>query len=129
MVSAYHYLKNISLPEGSGWLELNNITIENFPTFETWVCKLEHYENPTAYWFRPETPQTEWIDVPVGITLRYENLNEGFGKIQEMFDCAVQLPHHYNSGRGNYKDYYSDVTRKIVERLSESDIDMWKYQY
>ena len=129
MVSAYHYLKNISLPEGSSWLALNKITAENFPTFEEWVYSLEEYKNPEVYWFRPETPQAEWIDVPVNLILRYETLQQDFKQIQEMFDCPLPLPHHYNSGRGHYKDYYSDSTRKLVERLSQLDIDTWKYVY
>jgi hypothetical protein len=129
MVSAYHYLKNISLPEGSSWLKLNDIAEDNFPTFETWIKNLHNYKNPDAYWFRPETQQVEWIDVPVGLVLRYENLQEDFKQIQHQFNCNLSLPHIYASGRTDYKDYFTSDTKQIVAKLSRSDIETWNYLY
>ena len=129
MVSAYHYLRQLSLPEGSSWLSINCITEENFPTFEDWILNLHNYQNPEAYWFRPETPQSLWLDAPVEIILRYETLVEDFVQIQELFSNKIELPHHYKSKRSNYKDYYNDVTKSIVASLNESDIDLFKYTY
>lgn len=129
MVSAYHYLKKISLPEGSSWLRLNNITENNFPTFDEWVKNLHNYNNPDAYWFRPETQQIEWIDRPVDIIIRYENLRVDFKQIQEHYKCGIELPHHYDSGHTMYIDYYTDETKKIIAKISEADIDTFKYQY
>lgn len=129
MVSAYHYLKKISLPEGSSWLKLNKITEDNFPTFDEWIKNLHNYNNPDAYWFRPETQQVEWIDIPVDIIIRYENLVDDFKQIQESYKCGIELPHHYNSGHTTYIDYYTDETKKIIAKISEADIDMFKYQY
>jgi hypothetical protein len=129
MVSAYHYLKNISLPEGSSWLKLNNITQENFPSFENWIRNLQYYQNPSTYWFRPETQQSEWLDVPVDLVIRYENLQEDFRQIQHQFNCNIPLPHIYASGRKSYKDYFTSDTRKIVTKFSQVDIETWKYLY
>jgi len=129
MVSAYHYLKHTSLPEGSSWLKINDITEDNFPTFDKWINNLENYKNPDVYWFRPETQQTEWLDKPVDITLRYENLTEDFKQIQLYFNCNIELPHHYKTDHLNYRKYYNDDTKRIVEQFSKSDIDTWKYQY
>lgn len=129
MVSAYHYLRQISLPEGSGWLALNNITEDNFPSFTDWIVNLEHYANPAAYWFRPETAQSAWIDAPVDIVLRYETLLLDFTQIQDLFTHTQDLPHHYQSKRSNYRDYYNDVTRSMVARLNEADIDSFKYTF
>jgi hypothetical protein len=129
MVSAYHYLKNISLPEGSSWLKLNSIDEENFPTFDSWIKNLKNYANPSAYWFRPETQQSEWIDTPVDVVLRYENLQKDFKQIQHQFNCYLPLPHIYASGRTNCRDYFTSETKQIVSRLSELDIETWKYLY
>lgn len=129
MVSAYHYLKKISLPEGSSWLKLNDITEDNFPTFEVWIKNLHNYKNPDAYWFRPETPQVEWLDKPIDIILRYENLTEDFKQIQLCFNCNIELPHHYKTDHLNYRKYYNDNTKSIVEQFNKSDIATWKYQY
>ena len=129
MVSAYHYLKNISLPEGSSWLKLNNITQENFPSFESWIRNLQNYENPATYWFRPETQQSEWLDAPVDLVIRYENLQTDFRQIQHQFNCYITLPHIYASGRKIYRDYFTSDTRKIVTNFSQLDIETWKYLY
>jgi hypothetical protein len=129
MVSAYHYLKKISLPEGSSWLKLNNINEENFPTFDKWIRNLHNYDNPPIYWFRPETQQAEWLDVPVDLILRYETLADDFKQIQKYYNCSLNLPAHYVTGHTNYTDYYTDVTKKIVETLSLTDISIFKYTY
>lgn len=129
MVSAYHYLKKISLPLGSSWLECNSITKDNFPTFKEWVRNLHNYNNPDAYWFRPETQQMEWIDTPVDTIIRYENFVTDFKQIQESYKCNIELPHYYNSGHTMYIDYYTDETKKIIAKISEEDIDTFKYQY
>lgn len=129
MVSAYHYLRQISLPKGSSWLKINNINEENFPTFEDWILNLHNYNNPEAYWFRPETAQSEWIDSSVEIVLKYETLDTDFKTIQDLFKSSAPLPHHYKSKRSNYKDYYNDVTKTIVANLNEKDIDTFKYTY
>jgi hypothetical protein len=129
MVSSYHYMKNISLKEGSSWLKLNNITEENFPTFDTWVNNISQYATPDTYWFGPHTSQVEWIDCNIDLILRYENLSTDFEWLQRTFNTSASLPHIYNSGRTNYRDYYTDETRQIVAQLNAEDIDTWKYQY
>lgn len=129
MVSAYHYLKNISLPEGSSWLKLNNITEENFPTFNEWIVNLSNFDNPVDYWFRPETEQIEWLDCPVNLVLRFENLAENFSQIQRLYGCFDTLPKLYVTNHSSYKDYYSHNTRTIVEKLSQRDIEIFKYSF
>lgn len=129
MVSMYFYMKNIAINEGSQWLKLNNITRENFPTFEEWLYSIEDSAIPTDYWFKGSTCQAEWIDGTVDLTIRYENLADEFVKIQEAFNCNIPLPHLYSSGRSHYADHYTDSTRKFVEQFSERDIETWKYQF
>jgi hypothetical protein len=129
MVSAYHYLKNISLPEGSSWLALNNISQDNFPNFDEWINNLENYKNPDVYWFRPETQQIEWLDRPVDIILRFENLAEEFRQIQQHYECFDPLPLLYATKHESYKNYYTEKTKSIVEKFSQRDIDTFKYSF
>lgn len=129
MVSMYFYMKNIAINEQSNWLALNKITKDNFPSFEEWLYKTEDSLIPEDYWFKGSTPQVEWVDRPVDIVIRYENLAEEFVKIQQEFKTSAPLPHLYSSGRSDYKDYYNDTTRKFVERINEADIDYWKYSF
>lgn len=129
MVSSYHYMKNISLKEGSGWLKLNEITEDNFPTFDYWVRNITEFKSPDVYWFGPHTSQAEWIDCNIDLIIRYENLETDFEYLQRAFNTTAPLSHIYNSGRTHYRDYYTDETKRIVEKLYEDDIDIWKYQY
>lgn len=129
MVSMYHYFKNIAMFEGSRFLALNNVTSDTFPTFEEWVQHVHEFQIPEPYWFNGCTAQAEWLDVPVDLVIRYENLANEFVHIQNAFRCNLPLPHIYASGRTGYKDYYNDVTKNIVGKLSERDIDIWKYQF
>jgi hypothetical protein len=129
MVSMYHYMKNIAIHEGSQWLKLNNITENNFPTFEQWLLSINNSAIPDDYWFKGSTSQKDWIDRPVDLVIRYENLADEFVKIQDAFKCNVPLPHLYSSGRSNYQDYYTTETKKFVEQFSLPDIEEWKYQF
>jgi hypothetical protein len=129
MISMYHYMKNIAINQGSQWIKLNNITKDNFPTFEEWLLSIEERIIPTDYWFKGTTCQMAWIDKPVDLVIRYENLSEEFIKIQDVFNCSIPLPHLYSSGRSNYKDYYTTTSKKFVEQFSLPDIETWKYQF
>ena len=129
MVSMYHYMKNIAINEGSQWLKLNKINKSNFPTCEQWLHKVDDSLIPADYWFDGSTCQVEWMDRPIDLIIRYENLAKEFTKIQDAFNCNITLPHLYSSGRSNYRDYYTDETRKIVEQFSIKDIEELKYQF
>jgi hypothetical protein len=129
MVSMYHYFKNIAINEGSRFLALNNLTADNFPTFESWVMNLDDFKVPEPYWFNAKTPQIDWIDQPIDLVLRYEHLAEDFKQIQALYNCSEPLPHIYYSGRGHYADYYNDTTKQIVAQVSEADIETYRYTF
>lgn len=129
MVSLYHYFKNIAVHEGSQFLKLNAVNMETYPTFNEWILKINTFKIPSDYWFDGATNQQEWLDGPVDLIIRYEELSGKFKQVQAIFDCNIELPHIYASGRGNYKDYYTDESRKFVAKLCEKDIDFWKYSF
>jgi hypothetical protein len=129
MISMYYYFKNIAISEGSRFLALNNITADNFPTFDRWLMEMDSYIFPEEFWFKITTPQVEWIDKDIDLVVRYENLETDFSKLQEAFTCYLPLPKLYVSGHLPYRDYYNGTTKKIVEKISELDIDRWQYQF
>ncbi len=129
IVSFYHYFKSISVTEGSQFLELNNIDIDNFPSFNEWIINVDRFKVPERYWFTIKTLQSDWLDKPVTELLRYESLSEDFVKIQTLFGCYDPLPYIYVSGHEHYKNYYTDETRKLVASVHEKDIDTYKYTF
>ncbi len=78
--------------------------------------------------------QTEWFDGAFrpNFILRFENLKNDF---QEMLDlCQIKhitadIPHSNSSNRTDYKNYYNSKTKKIIEKIFEKDLDIFKYTY
>ena len=58
-----------------------------------------------------------------------KKIEEEFNLIKTYLNFYDDLPHIYNSGRNNYRDYYYSKTRKIVEDLAIEDIQQFGYQY
>ena len=129
-VSLYFYMKTIAFHEGSKWLKLNKITEDNFPSFEDWTKNLLDFKNPPEFWFNGLTQQIDWIDTPIDLTIKYENLNTDFIKIQEVYNCSNPLPNlHVSIREREYKQYYNETTKKLVAKNFEKDIDTWKYYF
>jgi hypothetical protein len=129
-VSMYFYMKTVAIHEGSKWLKLNNINVENFPTFESWLLNLKDFQNPEDYWFNGLSQQVEWIDTSVDLIIKYENLSSEFVKVQSVYNCFKPLPNLYVSTRNkDYKQYYNDTTKNFISTNFEKDIETWKYQF
>ena len=135
-VSLYHWLKNIEIPNTNSTYKasdaqtiLNNLnSIEVWPSFEEWVKNIENFKMFSGWWFTPVTPQVEWVN---GVTsvLRYENLDEDFKQIQQLFDTSDKLTKILVTDHTHYRDYYNNDTKNIITKLFEKDIDTWKYTF
>jgi hypothetical protein len=104
--------------------------IKNAPsTFELFVTESPKVVNPD-YLFTSVTQQNRWIQPGVDLILRYENFEEDFVKIRDIFDdCVSPLPHENKTEHKHYREYYDDHTRKLVAKYFEEDIDTFKYQF
>ena len=60
---------------------------------------------------------------------RYERLAEDFAAVCARLGQTVDLPHRNASTHDAYRQYYSDATRKIVERRYGADIEKFGYQF
>lgn len=129
LVSLYHFLKNILIDEDSHLAVANDYTKENFPSFEHWITHIEDMVYPEDIWYTILTPQQTWLNPNVDLLIRFENLTEEFRQVQDLYNVTKPLPHLFNSKHLNYRNYYNDSTKKIVERLCERDIELFKYQY
>lgn len=109
--------------------ELTKLVRENFPTFESFVEEFPKMKQ-SKYNFESITPQNRWITPGVDLILRYENLEEDFKKIRDIFnDHTSPLPHRYKTKHDHYRSYYNDHTRKLIAKFFEEDIDLFKYQF
>lgn len=130
-VSMYHYIKHIYNKNGT-WNE----------SFTDFVRSLADPINPFVIsQFEDISPEflfpaerftqslTKWIDSPVDYTLRFENLNEDFKIIQNIFNTDESLLHLNSTEHSHYIEYYTDETRQMVEYLYADDIKNWNYEY
>ena len=61
---------------------------------------------------------------------RYELLNQDFEKICEKINIKpIKLPHLNKSERDNYRSYYNDHTRQLVQKAYIEDIEFFNYEF
>ena len=59
----------------------------------------------------------------------YENLVEDFDYVCKSLNIGASLPHLKTSMHGNYKRYYSDKTKRLIEEHFKEDIDLFRYRF
>ena len=122
VVSAYFYLKQY----GFYWENNNISTVEDFPSFDSFIHKLDYDLNS---WNTVATNQVEWLSHDDTIILRAESLNEDFKQIQNLLDCYIELPYINTSEHTDYKDYYNSEQVEHIRKVFQRDIDMFGYTY
>ena len=112
LVSTYEYL-NVS----SG--VMSNLTFEKFVDSLT-----EDRMKPFSY------PQMMYVKNSDYI-MRFENLENDFKAIQNLFGCDKHLPikNVTQYDKYNWKRYYTNEIRKKVESLYKEDIDVLGYEF
>jgi hypothetical protein len=94
--------------------KLSNDNSVNVPMFN------KKDEQTQMYWFNHVAPD---------ITVKLENIDTEFVKIQELLNCDKPFIHLNSSIHTDYRDYYTDETRKIAAKWLEEDLDTFKYQF
>ncbi|MEH6467611.1 MAG: sulfotransferase family 2 domain-containing protein [Porticoccus sp.] len=132
VVSAYHYLlRGGAIKRDSGLSEIIR-KYEGFDDFvRKWMCK-ENIENHIHF-----IPQCYFIEnqhgvIDIDYIGRFETLQSDINEIvgsNKGFLLPVILEEINSSSRGNYKDYYSPESKKIVEALYSRDINEFGYYF
>lgn len=115
--SDYDLLKDASLEECANYL------IEG---------KLKH-DSGWNHW----QPQINWLQtkkgkIPLNFIGRYETLNADFKKIQKKLRITKNLNHINASSKEktpNYRDYYNQNTKEIINSFYKADINHFKYNF
>lgn len=104
-------------------------------SFNDWVRRSYGCKDP-VYYDQPKMfqPQAEWLkdadlNMCVKEILRFENLAGDFNVLAEKIGKKVLLPHVKKTSHKCYKDYYDADARKIIERVFQEDIDVFKYVF
>ena len=128
LVSAYHYRVT-----GGSRSPDDLARAKLYPrSFRRFCMNLDHFVRlPNEHMFRP---QYEWISDSAGKDLtdfvgHFETLNEDFLVIRRQIGLeGAELPHINKSNHRPFWRYYDRVTRDLVERAYQEDIERFGYE-
>jgi hypothetical protein len=60
---------------------------------------------------------------------RYERLTQDFQHICDVLELDTALPHKNPSSRRDYRTYYNEKSRRLVEEHFKEDIDFFGYTF
>lgn len=88
-----------------------------------------YYDNPKMF-----MPQTDWLSDQQGNILvdevyHFETLAEDFKTLRQKFSLEAQLPHLKASKPVDYRRYYDEKSRAIVESCFAQDLKKFNYQF
>ena len=123
-VSAYQYLF-----ETQKETLFQNYIDKGKPSFEQFIKSLKNVKVDQV-WFNGATPQSLWVEPGVNKIIKFENLQEDFGEIQNLLQDFRKLPHLNASNRDSeYRKYFSEETRDIVGNIFLQDITNFDYSF
>ncbi len=62
--------------------------------------------------------------------IKFENLQKDFNEIcKKLLIKPYNLPKRRTSKHKDYRDYYNERSKKIVERIYQKDIEMFNYDF
>jgi len=113
VVSMYSFLQQI-----------NNMKFKKFSEFVLNDMKVLTFSK-----YLLSTPQIRWIEPGVTHLLRFENLEQDFRIIQDIFQCYEPLPVWNKTNHYHYRMYYNDETRQAVAEMFKEDIEAFGYEF
>ena len=120
-------------------IKINQANLKDNPiSFSEWVKKtygihkdIVYYNNPR--WFMP---QIDWLlddkeELNIDFVGRFENLTTDFQIIADKIGVDSELPHLNASSsiRPNYKEFYDEETKEIVQEFFQKDIEIFQYYF
>jgi len=75
------------------------------------------------------TPQVRWIEPGVTHLLRFENLENDFKIIQDIFKCYEPLGTSNKIEHDHYRTYYNDETQQVIAEMFKEDIEAFGYEF
>jgi len=132
MVSLYEFVSALPSDEYPDYFSnLDKLTNGKPPTsFRAWLTLVPDLKVNNNYWWNISTPQADWIStMKPDLIIKFENLMHEFEQIQTRFNCWEPLTFEKFSKNMGYKDYYNTESKKLVGKIYEKDVDLWKYSF
>jgi hypothetical protein len=116
--------------------EVTKLNNGEFPTFNKFISlcpNIKYHIGQNGWGF--QTTQSTWLKIPdtnVDLIIRYENLNNDFKQIQDLFKSTVPLDHMLKGilpSNEYYREQYNQSSKKIIETMCLEDIDNFKYTF
>ena len=104
-------------------------------SFDAFIKSIDRISEPPEWWdahIRPQWYSTcNWRgDVILDYIGRMENYDEDLRHIQKHMTLEPIRPKTLNkTKRNDYRTYYNNITARIVAKIYERDIDLFKYSY
>lgn len=130
LVSAFYFVKGKEWEEGHNWAEANLSRYSDFESFvKGWVTKKNVLTR------KPFEPQHRFIcdthgNILVDFVGRFERLEQDFALVADKLQIKVELQHRNPSKHrlGDYRDYYTAETKRIVAEVYERDFNVLGYE-
>lgn len=104
----------------------------DFEEFIDWVGVRTDMEEPLQRKPRHKLTSAQFLmddDCAVDFVGRFEHLEEDLGQIAARIGVQIEVP-HVNRGPGSdYRSWYSNRSRKIVERVCAEEIEKFGYRF
>jgi hypothetical protein len=124
-VSMYHFL----LKESSNSRYSIVKSMVNFDEYLQWVVSTKNPYPKGATKLQKDMITDAEGNLIVDFVGRYENLVQDFQVICEVLALKASLPHLNNTVHRNYRSYYNEKTKKMIEEHFKEDIELFGYTF
>lgn len=100
--------------------------------FDHWIHSTAgvNYNDSLNSLLHEKDSQMNWLNgVIPNIVIKIEEVDTQFKKLQELLNCHIPFIHINKSEHKNYKEYYNESSKKIVEELFKDDLDNFNYDF
>ncbi len=118
-------------------VKLNQSKMRSKPiSFKDWVaCTYGEPKNPYYYYrAKPFMPHVDWLKndediIDMDRIIRFENLQEDFKLVANELGISHELPHINKTAKTNYRDFYDEPTKKIIDKWFQEDIELFGFEF
>ena len=86
--------------------------------------------DPVMAMFLRKHTQLSWLSNTLpDIVIKLEDIHTEFIKIQDLLQCHVPLPHINTSKHHDYKEYYTESSKKVADAVCKLDLETFNYEF
>ena len=122
------------------WLikeDKHNFKSKHFLPFNEWVKKTYGSTIINKTWVKKPimyAQQIQWIidfenEIAVNEILRFEDLATSIQDFKDKYDLTFDIPHLNSTKKKNYKSYYNEESKEIIQSYFADDIKRFGYKF